>query len=1371
MGKLYQRFVAVLFFALPLLATQGNATVIENYSYNFDSSWGPVYSSYYQYYKDPEIAPAGWGHLANGVSSSYSDPTYPEYYFRAAEGVGGSGCLQVSSQRIEDPEDYVYRTVYDLLVTPKVSGKVTIKAKLSSSGSSNGVRFFKVTYSNGKWVRGEEITPAVNPSLSTSEYKTIELDGLSDEYVGIRVSEAYVDDFTAESANIEDRRSMKIDDVKANMTSPYNCDEDGSFKLSFTASVSNSGTVDLAPGSYGVSIVTIDGTDTTALATVNGEKTLKAGDADILDVSATINYKDYPSSDGYKFYVRENVTNTISSGTKVVLVPHHPTCDIVDISYPYDPIDSLDFDYTQTMAKQRVRIKNNGGSTLKISSIDLPQGFTIDEIDSIKAGGDANPYITLCDSVTPGRKEGLITFHTNAGDSTLYVSGTTVSKDVWFTNFGSEYKDNGIPVNMTAGSWKSSYFNVKGNAYRANAASTRSKLITPKLHFASGGKLSYQVGRDYSSDAELVVYYSADKAGGNWTRLDSVESFSNEKYSGSSSDYRMTEHTVTLPEGDWYVAFDGKAVCVDNIYGGKLVDIPHDMAIDSKDIPADAVVNNEYTATVALSNHNIKAEGASDYKVKFYVGGNAVAEAQPVDIASGKAATFKFSFTPHAAGTFQAYVKAEWADGYELTTDTTTLTVSQETAGRMLTLGTPTTNGTSSGPVKDYYKNCETVSNFSASEINLPAGTKIKKVIYRGKNSSFDKALNISLWLNNVADGTELPTDVNAVDRTGAQLYSLSGVQLAKGGETSVSPYDASKSVDLITFDMTSNPFVYNGGALQISTEEKANGYGTSFGFEADANHASDYTYRYSDNDLSDASWKTDASRVVVTIEVESKPSMLTGTIRDEKGKAVGGLPVTLTSGNVVYADTTDADGKYALTVYQDVKTYKLSVLKSGYVPVEQTVKLNGDSINDINLKVATGFYITSFAIPSTATVNNSFKATVEAKNVIATAIASGDYTAKLYVDNVAVASAKTEDVAAGDTTRLAFEYYPHVAGTYPAYIKIVKGDDEYVTDTVQVVMESEFAGGEKVVGTYNEDQSEAVVKKYYNYDTTHMIYPKDKLNLQNGAKIMSLEFKSNSTNKGYQVTVYLDNTTDDYSNGFVDYDLTGKTPVFTGTVDGDNFKMDLSEPFVYTGGNLRVITLVKAPSGYTSDKFEVDNTMTNCTYFKYSDSEQPVITSSNVSEVSNKANYTPVMYLTIATSKTFSVTVTDSKDNAPVAGAAVTLTSEDGHAVYTGTTDADGKADVVVAQPDKTYSYVVTATGYQDKAGNVSFSDGDTYNESVALDEAAATGIISVIGDKKVAQSTAVYDLSGRYVGNLGDKTSLPKGVYIVGGKKVVMK
>lgn len=178
---------------------------------------------------------------------------------------------------------------------------------------------------------------------------------------------------------------------------------------------------------------------------------------------------------------------------------------------------------------------------------------------------------------------------------------------------------------------------------------------------------------------------------------------------------------------------------------------------------------------------------------------------------------------------------------------------------------------------------------------------------------------------------------------------------------------------------------------------------------------------------------------------------------------------------------------------------------------------------------------------------------------------------------------------------------------------------------------------------------------------------------------------------------------------------------------------------------------------------------MTNCTYFRYSDNEQPVLTSANVSEVSNKASYTPVMYLTIATSKTFSVTVTSSKDNAP-GKAVVTLTSEDGHAVYTGSTDADGKADISVAQPDKAYHYVVSAEGFAEKTGDFTFGSDGTFVEAIALDDAASTGITSVLDAHDTAKSGAVYDLSGRYVGKAVSKR-LPKGVYIIGGKKVVVK
>lgn len=1369
MRKLYLKILST-FLVFSSFATVGRASVVENYTYNFNSSWGPTYSSYYDYYASHDVAPAGWGHLVDGIVGSYSS-AYPEYYFRATEGVDGSGCLEVGTQVLQDDESYATRTVYDLLVTPKLTGKATIQAKLRNDYSTAGVKFYKVTYENGKWVRGNEITPSVNPSLNTSAFQTIELDGLNDEYVGIRVSEAYIDDFTAESANIEDRKALNILNVTPNMTSPYNCDENENYKLSYSVNVSNSGTVDLTPGNYGISIVTINGTDTTAIATVNGEKTLKPGDSDDLDIDATINYKDYSSSEGYYFYIKENVSNSVSRGPKVTLVSHNPTCDILENSYPYAHIDSLDFDYTQTEAQQRIQIKNNGGSTLKFNSIDLPQGFSIDKLDSVAAGETATPYITLSDSITPGKKEGYITFHTNAGDSTIYVSGTTVSKSVWFTGFGSSYSDSGIPVNMTAGSWKSSYFNVKGNAYRANAAYTRSKLITPKLHFASEGKLTYQVGRDSGDGAELVLYYAADKNSGQWIKLDSIESFSEETYPSSSYDYKMTEHTVTLPAGDWYVAFDGKAVYVDNIYGGELVNIPHDLAIASENIPSTAIVNHDATATITVSNNNIKAENASSYTAKLYINNEVVAEAKPVDIASGKSATFSFAFTPHTTGTFPIAVKLDWADGYEVATEATNIVVSQETAGRTVTLGTPTTNGSSNGPIKDYYKKCETVSNFSASDINLPAGTKIKKVIYRGKNTSYTYSFDINLWLNNVSDDAALPTGSNAVDRTGAKEYSLSSIKLAQGGETSTLPYNSSSSVDLITFDLESNPFVYNGGTLQIATEQTAESYGSTFGFEADANHSGDYVYRRSDSDLSGADWQDDGSRVVVTLEIESQPSVLSGTIKDENGKAVANQPITLTSGNVVYADTTDAEGNYSLTVYQDTKTYKLSVQKSGYVPVEQTIKLDGNTTKDINLEVATGFFIASNNIPASGTVNTAYDATANAKNVITTSIAAGDYTATLYVGGEAVSTATTQDVAAGDTAKLAFEYYPHVAGTYPAYIKIVKGSDEYVTDTVQVTIGEEFAGGDVVVGTHNDDQGEAIVKRYYRYTTTHIIYPKDKINLASGTKILSLKFKSNSTGKGFKYTVYLDNTTDDFSNGFVDYDLTGKTPAFEGTLDEDNIDIELNEPFVYTGNNLRVITLVQSPDGYPNDRFEVDNTVQNATYFKYSDDAQPVITTDNVSEYSNKANYMPVLYLTVATSKTFSATITDSKTNAPVAGATVTLTSEDGHAIYTGTTDADGKVEISVAQTDKTYNVVIAAPGYAAKAVSFSFSDGDTYTEAVELEDASTDGISSIISDKDAAKNTDVYDLSGRYVGKLSDKSSLPKGVYIIGKKKVVVK
>lgn len=67
------------------------------------------------------------------------------------------------------------KVVSDMLVTPPVEGKVTLKVKKTLSWSSDfGVKFYTLTNSDGKWVVGDEITPTVY-NVNNSEFTTVEL--------------------------------------------------------------------------------------------------------------------------------------------------------------------------------------------------------------------------------------------------------------------------------------------------------------------------------------------------------------------------------------------------------------------------------------------------------------------------------------------------------------------------------------------------------------------------------------------------------------------------------------------------------------------------------------------------------------------------------------------------------------------------------------------------------------------------------------------------------------------------------------------------------------------------------------------------------------------------------------------------------------------------------------------------------------------------------------------------------------------------------------------------------------------------------------------------------------------------------------------
>lgn len=155
---------------------------------------------------------SSWGHKVDYYM--YDDgPGYVRYNYHADGGIGNSGCLEIGSQTMidwssENADEY---ELNDMLVTPELSGTVSLYVKKKNSWSSKaGVKFYTMTESDGKWVIGSEVVPTVM-KINNTDFTKVELPAQpAGTRIGIRGYYVLIDDFEAESAEVEIKREFKL---------------------------------------------------------------------------------------------------------------------------------------------------------------------------------------------------------------------------------------------------------------------------------------------------------------------------------------------------------------------------------------------------------------------------------------------------------------------------------------------------------------------------------------------------------------------------------------------------------------------------------------------------------------------------------------------------------------------------------------------------------------------------------------------------------------------------------------------------------------------------------------------------------------------------------------------------------------------------------------------------------------------------------------------------------------------------------------------------------------------------------------------------------------------------------------------------------
>ena len=391
---------------------------------------------------------------------------------------------------------------------------------------------------------------------------------------------------------------------------------------------------------------------------------------------------------------------------------------------------------------------------------------------------------------------------------------------------------------------------------------------------------------------------------------------------------------------------------------------------------------------------------------------------------------------------------------------------------------------------------------------------------------------------------------------------------------------------------------------------------------------------------------------------------------------------------------------------------------------------------------------VSNVVMPEDGVVNHAYAASATIANVGSADIAEGELTAKLYFGETAMQTQALPALASGASTSVSFNVPLREAGTFVT--KIAVEGTVTAEATANIVVAQETPSGSKQVGTVTETNTNVPARLNYRNSDSEIIYTQDVIGLAEGTAIKGLTFKGYKSAKELPLSleVWMENTTDAAPDASAPHSTEGMTKVYSnpnivlGPIgDSKNympiFDLDFSStPFVYTGGNLRVIVQSRSTT-YVSTNFEMDGNRKNMAIYRSSD--RPL----DEGDKYRTADL-PVVYLHIdKEATTLSGTVT--ANNAPVADAEVKIAS--GIVEYSGTTDAEGKYTFPVYQDNLEYTMTVTKDGYFEKTETVAFN-GESIVKDVALESAEGFKILSFnipeTGEVNTAYTATVKLLNG---------------------------
>lgn len=905
-----------------------------------------------------KVAP-GWKHLVNTGAYAAQKVTYT---YVADGDEDGAGCLQSSAQSYYDWWDSSDIPLYDLLVTPQVGGTVTLDVKKVST-TSGGIEFYKVIENGGQLTRGEKIE-WTGESLMPMFFTTVTLNYVPEgTLIGIRADNVYIDNFTAEKANVVLAKELTITTSSPAKTGEIDCNSDNKFEIGGTVTFKNSGDLDIAPGdvSFSLAMMKPEGGNYVVdkvVGTFPINETIAMGaTSSPIAFTALVNESDIEEIDGSKARRYDIICDVVPASRtfgNFTPVPYRP---IPTYSTPkvsaLEANGIIDLGIVTGSGSQVLTVSNDGAAEMTIQTVSVTgDGFSCTPTSNITIPKHESKDITIhLQSDVYGEKSGAITLSAVGLEPISFLlKGNVLDPDLWYVDF----EDGQMPGNMVVeDGWSvSGSLATSPNKYYAVGANAQipAKLISPLLTVGNGETISFEGARNYG-DSYINVYTSTDRA--NWTKIrtlspeaendaDKLTSEYTGTAWGSNTKYNFITFTLAdLPSEPFYIAFEAGNARVDNILGGHIADVDHDIFISPVLAPANGMVNNEVTLKATVRNLMSQTESAADYQIALYSDDRILAEADKTDIEGNSAEEFLFVFTPHASGELPLKVVFT-SDEYRSESSVYTINVAEELALQTKQVGNVTDKETSkTAPLNLYNSKSQSETVYTADLIGLTAGTKITKLVFKGKSGQTKNLdINLKVWLQNTEDAT--PAEILLDEEATAQMTSV------YDGKNNFN-VTKDEPTDLLVIELA-EPFVYEGKNLRVAMDHNSTGWFTSY-FELDKNVSGQSIVRASDSSLGAFS---DCKLPVMYLDAAIDPAILKGNVTNTKGEPVKNAKVLIESGNVQYSATTDEDGDYSMTVFQSALEFSLTVTAEGYKSLSTGLLLEDpETVKDFILEEA----------------------------------------------------------------------------------------------------------------------------------------------------------------------------------------------------------------------------------------------------------------------------------------------------------------------------------------------------------------------------------------------------------------------------------